>query len=103
MRQTEETAIEELLSILADESLVGTGEAPWAGKPADRTVPFAVAIGHGLLHDLAFAQQPPEVIVGPDSARHAVTVPDDCNGVVWLVHLRHQCSQRPDSRSLLFL
>ena len=105
MRQTEETAIEELLSILADQPLVGTGETTRAGKPADWPVPFAVAIGHGLLHDLAFAQQAPEVVIRPDSARHAVTVSDDGNGVFGLIHALFQCpgTQKPWSSRITCL
>ena len=81
MRHRKKAAIEELFPFLGDQSFVRAGKPTRAGELADRPVAAAVAVSYRLLYNLTFAQQAPEVVVGPDSARHAVTVPDDGNRV----------------------
>ena len=95
MGQTEETAIEELLPIFTDQSLVGTSEATRTGEAADRPVSPAIAIRHRVPYDLAFAEETPEVIVGEDAAGHAVTVSYDGNRVLWLMHVSLQWTREP--------
>ena len=77
--QAEETAIEQLLLVVADEAFVGAGKPTRSGKAADRPVTSPVAIGYGFLNDLALAQQIPEVGVGVDAARQSVAVPGNGN------------------------
>ena len=73
--QPEETAVEQLLFVVADEALVGAGKPAWTGEAADRPVTSPVAIGYGLLNDFAPAEQIPKVGIGVDAARQAVAVP----------------------------
>ena len=82
MRHPEEAAVKTLFAALADQPFVGTGEPARAGEVADWPVSSAVAIGYRFLHNLAFAEQPPEIVVGVDSTRHSVAVPDDGNRAV---------------------
>ena len=77
VRQSEQGAVEEHLLVVADQSF------PWAGEPtrpgllANGPVALPVAIDDGLADDLPFAEQTPEVGVGPDAARHAIAVAGD--------------------------
>ena len=82
MRHRKEATIEELFSFLGEQPFVRAGKPTRAGELADRPVASAVTLIYRLLHDLAFAQHPPEVVVGADSARHAVTISDDGNRVL---------------------
>ena len=78
--QAEETAIEELLHVVADEPLPGTREPAGAGEFTDGPIAPAVAVGDRLADDFAFAEQAPELLVGAESARQTVAVPHDGDG-----------------------
>ena len=77
VRHAEQAAVEQLLPPVADQPLVRTGEPARAGELPDRPEASLVAVDDRLTHDLALAEQPPEVVVGDDAAGHAVAVPDD--------------------------
>ena len=57
MGESEKTPVEELLPILADQPLVGTGEATRSGEPANGLIAPAVTVGDQLPDDLALAEQ----------------------------------------------
>ena len=74
---SEQSAVEEQLVAVADEPFPGAREAARAGELTDGPVTLSVAIDDWLAHDLPFAEQAPEIRIGPDAARHAVAVARD--------------------------
>ena len=78
--KAEETAVEQLFRVVANQPLVRAGEPTWARKLTDRPVTPAVAVGDRLLDDLALAQETPEVLVRTDPPGHAVAVTHNGHG-----------------------
>ena len=76
-RHSKKPAIKKQFLSLAEQPLIGAGEPTWARKPADRSVPPAVPVHYGFLYDLPLAEQAPEVVIGSDSTRQAVTISYD--------------------------
>ena len=70
----EQLVVKQPLVPVANQALIGAGHALRAAETADGLRPPAIAIGYGLLNDLPFAQQVPEVVVAPNAARHPVAV-----------------------------
>ncbi|MDE2796673.1 MAG: hypothetical protein OXL34_17800 [Gemmatimonadota bacterium] len=73
-RDAEKTWVQALLTVVPDQPFVGAAEAPRAGEAADGLIASAVSVGNGFAHDVALAQEAPEVVVGHDAAGHAVGV-----------------------------
>ena len=82
VRHAEETAIEELLPLVADQAFVGAREAARPRELSDRPVAPPVAAGDGLPDGFPFAQESPEIVVGTEAARQAVGISDDGDGIV---------------------
>ena len=101
VRHAEQAAVEQLFAIVADQPLVRAREPARSRKLPDRPESTLVAIDDRLPHDLALAEQLPEVIVGHDAAGHAVAVPDDGDGVLpgWAVHKAVEVSRSGSRRT----
>ena len=94
LRHSEQSAVEKLLPVVADQSLPGARESARTGESANRPVAPAVPVGDRLLDDFPFAEQAPEVVVGADAARHAVAVSrdGDFHAGIRCVHFRYVLS-----------
>ena len=77
----EQTRIHPLLQVVPEQPFVRTAETARTREPADRLVAPAVALRDGLLDDLAFAEEPPEIFIRSETARHPVGVADDGDGI----------------------
>ena len=77
VRHAEQAAVEPLFAVVADQPLVRAREPSRPGELPDRPEAALVAVDDRLPHDLALAEQPPEVVVRNDAAGQAMAVPDD--------------------------